>query len=63
MTTLSDEISSALEAEVAAVVDVLLESFCDPDAIGDPIRMPSAIPPLSPTASGGISIMSNGSVF
>ena len=36
MTTLSDEISSALEAEVAAVVDVLLESFCDPDAIGDP---------------------------
>lgn len=36
MTTLSDEISSALEAEVAAVVDVLLELFCDPDAIGDP---------------------------
>ncbi|MGB4945962.1 MAG: response regulator [Candidatus Competibacter denitrificans] len=33
--TLSNEISSALEAEIAAVVDVLMEGLADPEAAGD----------------------------
>lgn len=33
--TLSNEISSALEAEIAAVVDVLMEGLADPEVAGD----------------------------
>ena len=34
--TVSDETFSALEAEVAALIDVLLEAFADPEALDDP---------------------------